>query len=348
MKAVVVQSGLSRYDVMGSLYITQQGAVLRKTSRRLVVYKGEEKITEIPVIKVDRVMLFGNVQVTAQTISFLLDSGVDICYLSSNGRYRGRLAAAESKNVLLRIAQYERHLDDDFQLQMSKSLVTAKIKNALGLIRRYRKRYPELDFSQEMALLDDALNGIESQTQVSSLLGVEGHATAVYFRAFGRMLRQEEMPFIKRTRRPPKNPVNALLSFGYTLVTNEILSFLFAVGFDPYIGYLHSLDYGRPSLALDMTEEFRHPVVDRFTLYLVNNNIISSIDFDDRGEDGFFLTQDALKRYFQHYEKRINETFQDGDTGVDVSYRNLFRRQAYRLARSIKTGKSYEPYLEER
>ena len=331
---------------MGTLYITQQGAVLKKTSRRLVVYKGEEKIAEVPVIKVDRVMIFGNVQVTAPTVAFLLDSCVDLCYLSSRGRYRGRLVAAESKNVLLRIAQYERYLDDDFQLQISKALVAAKIKNALGLIRRYRRRYPELDFSQEMASLDDALNGIESRTQVSSLLGVEGHATAVYFRAFGRMFRQDEMSFTKRTRRPPKDPVNSLLSFGYTLVTNEILSFLFAVGFDPYIGHLHSLGYGRPSLALDMTEEFRHPVVDRFTLYLVNKDIISSTDFDDRGEVGFFLTQDALKQYFHHYEKRISQTFRDGITEENVSYRGLFRRQAYRLAKSIQTGELYEPYIE--
>ena len=331
---------------MGTLYVTQQGAILKKVSRRLSVYKGQEKIAEVPAIKVDRVMLFGNIQVTAQAVAFLLDSGIDMCYLSSKGRYRGRLAAAESKNVILRVAQYERYLDDDFQLEISKSLVEAKIKSALGIIRRHRRHYPELDFSQEVALLNDALGSIGVQTQVSSLLGVEGHATAVYFRAFGRMFRRAEMSFTKRTRRPPKDPVNALLSFGYTLVTNEILSFLFAVGFDPYIGHYHSLVYGRPSLALDITEEFRHPVVDRFTLYLVNNGVISSEDFDNRDEEGFLLTQDALKRYFENYEKRINNTFRDESTGENVSYRSLFRRQAYRLARSTQTGEPYEPYFE--
>ena len=333
---------------MATLYITQQGAVLKKVSRRLVVYKGEEKIAEVPVIKVDRVMLFGNIQVTAQAVAFLLDSGIDVCYLSSRGRYRGRITPAASKNVLLRVAQYERYLDDDFQLQISKALVKAKTTSGLGMIRRYLSNYPELDFSKEMASLEDALDSVESQTQVASLLGIEGHATAVYFRAFGRMFRRDEMSFTKRTRRPPKDPVNALLSFGYTLVTNEILSFLFAVGFDPHIGYYHSLGYGRPSLALDMTEEFRHPVVDRFTLYLVNKEIIRSIDFDDRGDDGFFLTQDALKEYFRHYEERLNDTFTDETTEEKVSYRSLFRRQAYRLARSIQTGEPYEPYCEVR
>lgn len=331
---------------MGTLYITQQGAILKKVSRRLAVYKGDEKIAEVPVIKVDRVMLFGNVQVTSQAVAFLLDSGIDMCYLSTKARYRGRLAAAESKNVLLRIAQYERYLDDDFQLEMSRALVEAKLKSGLGLIRRYSYSYSELDFSQEIALIHNALSSIGSQTAVSSLLGIEGAATAAYFRAFSRMFRKEDMTFAKRTRRPPKDPVNALLSFGYTLVTNEILSFLFAVGFDPYIGHYHSLDYGRPSLALDMTEEFRHPVVDRFTLYLVNNGVITSTDFEDRDEGGFFLEQDALKRYFQHYEKRISDTFHDEISEEDVSYRGLFRRQAYRLAETIKTGKPYKPYIE--
>jgi CRISPR-associated protein Cas1 len=331
---------------MGTLYITQQGAVLKRVSRRLMVYKGDEKIAEVPAIKVDRVLLFGNIQVTAQTVAFLLDFGIDLCYLSSRGKYRGRLVPATSKNVLLRVAQYERYLDDKFQLEMSKALVEAKLKSSLGLIRRYDRSYPTLDFSQETDTIQNALNSISSQIAVSSLLGIEGTATAAYFKAFSRMFRKEDMTFTKRTRRPPKDPVNALLSFGYTLVTNEILSFLFAVGFDPYIGYYHSLDYGRPSLALDMTEEFRHPVVDRFTLYLVNNSIISYEDFDDKGEEGFLLKQDALKRYFQHYEKRITDLFHDKISGENVNYRNLFRRQAYRIAETIKTGQPYEPYVE--
>lgn len=330
----------------GTLYITQQGSVLKKVSRRLVVFNNEEKIAEIPIIKVSRIMLFGNIQVTAQAIAFLLDSGIDVCYLSSRGKYRGRLAAPMSKNVLLRVAQYERYLDDEFQLQISRLLVEAKIKSAIGLIRKYRSNYPELDFSSEADFLDNSLKSLELQTQTASLLGIEGKATATYFRAFGRMFRKEDMVFEKRTRRPPKDPVNALLSFGYTLVTNEVLSFLTAVGFDPYIGYYHSLGYGRPSLALDMTEEFRHTVVDRFTLYLINKEIIAYDDFEKREEDGFFLTQDALRTYFRHYEERLNNIFQDESTGENISYRGVFRRQVYRLARSIQTGELYEPYFE--
>ena len=241
---------------MGTLYLTEQGATLGRHSRRLVVYKNEEKIGEFSIINVDRIMLFGNIQVTTQAVAFLLDSGIDLCYLTSKGKYRGRIVPAESKNILLRVAQYERYLDDQFQLQISKALVSTKIKNSLGLIARYRSNYPELDFSQEIESLKRSLESVQLQNGVSSLLGVEGSSTAVYFRAFGRMFRKVGLEFTQRSRRPPKDPINALLSFGYTLVTNEILSFLFAVGFDPYIGFLHSLEYGRPSLALDMTEEF--------------------------------------------------------------------------------------------
>jgi CRISPR-associated protein Cas1 len=332
---------------MGTLYITEQGATLAKHSRRLMVYKNDEKIAEFPIINVDRVMLFGNIQVTAQAVAFLLDSGIDLCYLTSRGRYRGRLVSAESKNVLLRVAQYERYLNDDFQLQISKALVDAKIKNAMGLIARYKANYPEIGFSEEIEFLKRSLESVQRQTEVSSLLGVEGSSTAAYFRAFGRMFRKVGLEFTQRSRRPPKDPINALLSFGYTLVTNEILSFLFAVGFDPYIGFLHSLEYGRASLAFDMTEEFRHPLIDRFTLYLVNNSIITPLDFDDKGEEGFFLTQDALKRYFRNYEKRLEEVFRDSKTNDNVNYRGLFRRQAYRLVKTVQTGEPYEPYTEE-
>jgi len=316
---------------------------LGKASRRLVVHKGDEKLTEVPIIKIDRVMLFGNIQVTSQAIAFLLDSGIDLCYLSSNGRFRGRLTPAESKNILLRIAQYERHLDNDFQLAVSKDIVKAKIQNGKSLIKVYQKNYPDIDFSEILATLDRSLDNVILQTQVSSLLGIEGSATAAYFRAFGQMFRKDDMSFTQRTKRPPKDPVNALLSFGYTLISNEILSFLFAVGLDPHIGFLHSLYFGRPSLALDMTEEFRHPVVDRFTLYLVNNGIISRMDFEDKGEDGFFLTQPALKRYFQHYEERMGKASE----GNSQNYRNLIREQAYKLARSIQTGEPYRPYTME-
>jgi len=328
---------------MKVIYITEQGSVVRKTSRRLVVSKEERTLAEIPAIGLDGIVIFGNIQMTSQAMGFLLDSGIHVSFLSSKGKYKGTLIPAQSKNVLLRIAQYERYLDEEFQRQHASVLVEAKIRNGRGLIKRYSRNYPELEFDDEISGLDSALKKLEAKPEVPVLLGIEGQATATYFRAFGKMFRKE-MDFSVRSRRPPKDPVNALLSFGYTLVTNETFSLLLAIGFDPYIGYLHQIDYGRPSLALDMVEEFRHPIVDRFTLYLVNNRIISGEDFFENEERGFFLKPEALKRYFEQYEKRMNEVFQNQFTGEKVSYRSLFRQQAYKLSKTIQARVPYTPY----
>lgn len=328
---------------MKIIYITEQGSVVRKTSRRLVVSKEEATLAEIPAIGLDGVLIFGNIQITSQAMGFLLDNGIQVSFLSSRGKYRGTLIPAESKNVLLRMAQYERYLDEEFQRKHASILVDAKVRNGRALIMRYSRNYPDVEFGDEISALDAALKKIEENPQVSVLLGIEGHATATYFRAFSKMLRGE-MDFSSRSRRPPRDPVNALLSFGYTLITNEIFSLLIAMGFDAYIGYLHGIDYGRPSLALDLVEEFRHPVVDRFTLYLINNRIISTEDFVQSEEGGFLLKPESRKRYFEQYENRMNEVFQDQSIGEKVSYRSIFRRQAQKLAKSIQTGGLYEPY----
>lgn len=328
---------------MKIIYITEQGSVIRKTSRRLVVSKEEKNLAEIPVIGLDGILIFGNIQITSQAMSYLLDNGIHVSFLSSKGKYRGTLIPAQSKNVLLRIAQYERYLDDEFQREHASILVDAKIRNGRTLIMRYSRNYPEVKFDDEISALDSALKKLEDKPSIPVLLGIEGQATAKYFRAFSKMFRGE-IDFSGRSKRPPKDPANTLLSFGYTLITNEIFSLLISIGFDPYIGYLHGIDYGRPSLALDMVEEFRHPVIDRFTLYLVNNRIFSSKDFIVDEEGGVFLSTDSLKRYLEEYDKRMNEIFKDPFTGDKLSYRSLFRRQAYKMSKTIQAREPYKPY----
>lgn len=328
---------------MKVIYVTQQGSVIGKTSRRLRVSKKGKTLAEVSVIGLDGVVLFGNVQVTSQAVGFLLDNQIQLSFLSSKGKYRGTLVPAQSKNVLLRVAQYERYLDEEFQRLHASVIVKAKLKSAKSLMNRHIKNHPELDFQMELSALDSALKELEKQPPISGLLGIEGQATAKYFRAFGKMVRGE-FSFSSRSRRPPKDPVNALLSFGYTLVTNEIFSLLLATGFDPYIGYLHGIEYGRPSLALDMVEEFRHSLVDRFTLYLINNRIISAADFAERDDGGFFLEPASLKKYFEEYEKRMNHFLLTQETDREVSYRQILRRQVRKLSKTIQTGVPYDPW----
>jgi len=155
---------------------------------------------------------------------------------------------------------------------------------------------------------------------------------------------RKEFRFGKRTRRPPKDPVNALLSFGYTMITNEIFSLVAAHSLDPYIGFLHELSYGRPSLALDLVEEFRQPFIDRFTLSLFNNEVFNADDFQPVENDGIYLAKPALKIYFEQYENRILEPFTLPNSDEQVSFRQLFKRQVQRLMQAILYDKLYEPF----
>lgn len=328
---------------MSTIYLTEIGSVVRISSRHLVVTKGTESILQMPLIKVDRLLLFGNITITAPAMGVLLDEGIEVCYLSSSGKYRGKIQAAESKNVLLRVAQYERFLDNDFQLELARILVQSKINNGRALILRYQHNYPDADFSSELQVIDTALANLPAQQSVSSIMGSEGTATAAYFSAFGKMFRKE-FRFDKRTRRPPKDPVNALLSFGYTLLTNEIFSMVSAHGLDPYIGFLHGLSYGRPSLALDIVEEFRHPFIDRFTLSLFNNEVFAADDFQPVEDQGIYLTKPALKTYFEHYERRVREPFKLPNSDEEINFRELFKRQVQKLSNTILKKEPYEPF----
>jgi len=332
---------------MKTLYLTEQGSIVRKKSRRLIVSKNDVIIAEVSTIGLDAILIFGNIYLTPQVITLILEEGIDVSFLSIRGKFRGRLISSESKNIFLRIAQYERYLDDDFQLDFATSIVKAKITSEINLIKRYAKNYSNLDFSKELQELYMAVEKLKNMPSVPSIRGVEGYSSSIYFSAFRKMLR-EDFEFLGRDKRPPSDPINALLSLGYTLITNEIASILFALGFDLYIGYYHSINYGRPSLALDMVEEFRHSIIDSFILYLVNKRIISPDDFEEN-EEGIFLKPQALKEFLKVYDKRINDASMvlSDSKQKRISYRSLLWEQAHKLSESIQQRKPYRPFIEE-
>lgn len=326
-----------------TIYITEQGAVVRQSSQHLIVTKDQQRLAHIPLLKLERLVLFGHVQLTTEAMHALLKEGVDVAFLSAGGKLLGRLAATDSKNVFLRLAQYERHLDDAFQIALARTIVKAKIANGRAVIRRYLRNHPELNFEAELALLQQTENGLDHLDTVERLMGAEGSATAAYFRAFGQMFRKD-IRFEKRTRRPPKDPVNAVLSFGYTLLTNEILALLTAQGFDPYIGFFHGVVYGRPSLALDLVEEFRHPVVDRLALFLFNNEVLTAKDFRSVEGEGVYLQPEALKTFLQQYERRMREPLAAEADEPSLGYRLILREQVQRLMKTLKAAEPYAPY----
>lgn len=325
---------------MNTLYVTEPGAVVRLSSHSLLVCKGKEKLAQMPLIRLEAVLLFGPVQITTQAMEALLEEGIEVAFLTLSGKLRGRLHSISAKNVFVRLAQYERALDDEFVLQTAKIIVRAKLSHAEKLLVRYAARLEDEQLGQSLAAIKAARRRVERVQSVGSLMGVEGGAAAAYFRAFGRLI-HGDFTFHERSRRPPKDPVNALLSLGYTLVFNELFALAAAHGLDPYLGFLHGAAYGRPSLALDLEEEFRAPVVDRFVLKLINRRILQPQHFAPGADGGVYLTAEGRTLFFSHYEKLLR-----GAAGErkEISLRDLLKRQVRRMASAIKNREPYEPF----
>lgn len=329
---------------MPTLYLTEQGSCLRQEHGRLLVEKDGRCLFSTPALQVERVLVFGTVQLTPHALSLLLRQGIDTSFLSVQGRLKGRLVAPHSKNIALRLAQYERARDPEFALHMARILVAAKIRNARVVLGRYARNHPTPEIEALDAGLDRLALEAGRKRAVSSLLGVEGRAAEIYFQGLGHMLRAPDWKFEGRVRRPPRDPFNALLSLGYTLVGNELMAVTTAMGLDAHLGFLHGISYGRPSLSLDLLEEFRAPLADRFTLSLVNLQIIGCDDFAARPNGGLYLREVPLKRYLQEYEKYLNNAFKHPETGQRTTFRRVFALQVQSMARAIRGEGDYDPY----
>lgn len=326
---------------MPTLYLDKQGAVLKKKSQRIIVEKDGEQLLEVPIIKIDQIVIFGNVQITAQALSLLLNNQIEVALLSYGGKLLGQLTPIASKNVPLRFSQYQKYQDKNFKVTLSRIILFAKIKNQLTTLRRYLYYHKELNFKPQLQQLADCLNQIEAKNTVPTLMGLEGYASQLYFSVYGQCF-LKELTFTTRSRRPPKDEVNALLSLTYTLLGNEILWLLDAVGFDPYIGFFHGIEYGRPSLALDLLEEFRAPIADNFILTLCNNKVFQKKDFT-ASEGGIILNEEGRKKYFTNYEKKLTAEF--SYNGVKTTYRKIFQQQVQKLNNYLTKGSEYEPYI---
>lgn len=328
---------------MPVLYLTEQGSKLTKTSKRLIVEKDDQVLLELQEFKVDQVLIFGNVQVSTQALGFLLTNDIPLTFFTIHGQMKGRLVPVESKNVYLRLRQYERFQDEGFKVFLSHTIVCTKLKNMKAVLMRHQRNHPELDFQNSILHFDECLRQAGQKTQVAGLMGVEGAATARYFHEFPKLLRSG-FAFEGRRRRPPRDPVNALLSFGYTLVMNEIIGALSACGLDPYVGFLHSIDYGRPSLALDILEEFRQLVVDLLTLSLLNLAVLKPEDFEEDEKRGVYLKEASRKTYFLHYDRKLNDSFQEQETGSATAYRKSIHEQARKMVAHIKGEQPYRGF----
>lgn len=297
--------------VLNVLYVITQDSYISKQGETICVKVGGEEKVRVPAHTVEAIVILGNTTVSTPLVAFCGEKGIGLSFFSDNGRFYGRLSGPISGNVLLRHAQFAAFRDHSAQLSLVRSFLLAKLANSRNVLMRAAR---ESDGQQRDNLYDAAASLAEigkqvtMQDTVDGLRGLEGLAAKCYFNAFDHMIRSNKADFFfrERSKRPPMDNMNAILSFLYTLLANDVRSALEGVGLDPATGFLHSLRPGRPSLALDVMEELRAPLCDRLALSLVNLRQLSAKDFEQTGS-GVHMTESARRQLIAAWQKRKRE-----------------------------------------
>lgn len=331
------------------VYIREQGAKIRREGERLIVgAKSGERV--LFAHQLEQLILFGNVHMTAQARSLLLAKKIDTVFLSSAGSYRGRLGGGEGENVFLRKRQFELLSDAAFQLKTARAIVIAKLRNQAATLARLKREHGIEDADKGV----DELRRLEIEAReapgVDILRGLEGSGAVAYFKYYGRAFHQD-WGFEKRVRRPPTDPVNVVLSFVYTMLADRCHSACRLAGLDPYPAHLHTLEYGRMSLPLDLMEEFRAIFADAIALSLFNRRILKKEDFERKsGEDGqtppINLLKSGIEKIIDAFAKKLAAEFRHPQTGERTTYERVIHAQgkAYRDAIEEKVER-YEPFI---
>jgi CRISPR-associated protein Cas1 len=335
-KRVIPQS-----DVGAVLYLQEPGSKVGKSSEHLVIKKDGKETGRVPLHAVRQVVVCGNVQVSTQALETMAENEINVSYVTGHGRFIGSFVPAPAKNVSLREAQFKKFSEPEKCLQLSKAVVRAKLHNQRTLLMRSLRGEDEARGSHETAArgLYDLLRAVDDQTSVESVLGIEGQGAALYFGEFGRFLKPlpdgRGFDFTTRNRRPPRDPVNALLSFAYAMLSRDCFSAVCTVGFDPYKGFFHQGRHGKPSLALDLMEEFRPVIADSVVLWLINNEMLTKDDFIV-WRDACNLTENGRKAFFAAYEKRKATEISHPVYGYRMTYSRMLEVQARMLAAFVR------------
>jgi len=293
--------------LLNTLYVTTPESYLYKEGMNVVISVNQKEVFRIPIINVEGIVTFGYMGASPGLMKLCADNNVSLTFLTPNGRYISRFQGQTKGNVLLRKAQYKLSEQEEWTLHVSQIMIAGKIQNYRNILRRYVRDYGENSIVESATeALDVFKKEVFRTSDRQSLMGVEGMAANKYFEVFPCLMTQQRdvFHFSGRNRRPPKDPINAMLSLAYTLITNDVTAALETVGLDPYVGFLHTLRPGRTSLALDMTEELRAYLGDRFVLSLINRRQISSSDFLYQGEQGVVMTDNGRRTFLSAWQNR--------------------------------------------
>jgi CRISP-associated protein Cas1 len=355
---------------MATLYLVHQGTMLRKEQGRFVVQlpKGTGAkgtggkdtgskdagakdaqvggAVEIPIREVERILVLGHVQVSTQAIAACLEAQIPVVFLTQLGDYKGHLWSAEFCDLGLEAAQYGRRQDRLFQLAMARQIVIGKVLNSKLLLQRLNRKRQVAGMGAKVQRLTQYGSAVAAATDLDVIRGYEGAAAKLYFGALGQLITHPDFRLTGRSRRPPQDPVNSLLSFGYTLLFNNVMSLILAEGLNPYLGNLHRSSRREPHLAFDLMEEFRSPVVDSLVMWLVNKKVLRPTDFTfPNAEGGVYLEEAARRIFLKHFEDRISSSVAYSGLQQSVSYRRVIQLQVQQYKRCLTESVVYEPFI---
>lgn len=320
---------------MATVYISTDDAFIGKTDERLRVKAQKETLLDVPLMLVDGVVIFGRATVSPAALMELLERQIPLSFMTGTGRFLGRLEPPVNKNIFVRAAQWRAAEGSDRAVHAVQGFIRGKLKNYRTMLLRAQRQGTE-GLQGGLEQLEHAIAPIPQTLSIDALRGLEGAGSAAYFGCFNGLIRNGDFSFQTRSRRPPTDPVNALLSFGYALLCHDVQGAINIVGFDPYLGYLHTQRYGRPSLALDLMEEFRPLVVDALVLSVLNRKALLPEEFvSEPLSRAVSLSEPGRRKFLRLYEQKKQSKFKHPVLGRQCSYQEAFEIQARLLAKYL-------------
>lgn len=338
--------------LQNTLYVTSSEGYLALDGETVLVRREDEVIGRVPLHNLENIVSFGYRGASPALMFACAEKGIGLCFLSNHGRFLARIQGSVQGNVLLRTTQHRIAGTEDEALELSKMFLIGKVYNGRWMLEHYCRdhamRIDQQAVGNVIARMKDTLKQIPQATSSEELRGLEGNAAKAYFSTFPHLIlrNKEDFPFAGRNRRPPLDPVNAMLSFAYTLLGNEIASALETVGLDPAVGFMHTLRPGRASLALDMLEELRAPLADRFVLSQINLGSVTRKEFETKENGAVQLKEDARRAFLTAWQKRKQETLVHPYLKEKIPWGLVPYTQAMLLARYLRGDlDGYPPFL---
>jgi len=338
--------------LLNTLFVTTQGAYLHRERESVLVEVDGATLTRIPIHTLEGIVCFGQILVSPPLMGLCAERGVTISFLTHNGRFWARVQGAVSGNVLLRRAQYRMADDAESAATIAQAVIVAKLNNSRAVLQRHLRNNPYSQgastVSESIAHLSELLQTLKLPQTLATIRGIEGEAARRYFQVFNHLIlaQKEDFVFAERSRRPPLDNMNALLSFVYTLLTHDTISALESVGLDPAVGFLHRDRPGRPGLALDLMEELRPYLADRLVLSLVNLKQVKASGFHKTETGAVSMTEDTRRQVITAYQERKREEIVHPFLKEKIEVGLLPYVQALLLARYIRGDiDGYPPFL---